>query len=289
MSSTRELTGTYGSYDPAGEMGRPDDELARLLRQVNLTWEREIEILSRQGLTDGANIAEWGCGPGYFGSRLLQSFPGCSVHGIELNPEFCRHAEANWRIFPDRATVTHGSVLSLPGELSNRFSFVLARYLFQHLSEPVKAASAMLEALRPGGVAAIIDIDEALWGCVVPQNEIFEHLYRRAGAVQASLGGDRMVGRKLLRIMSEAGYVAPSLHVFTVHSDEVGLAAFDFHLNPKRLLPAVQKGVLTIAEYCQALMAYHEFLANPKAYAIILGFVCVGRKEVCPIGYPFSP
>jgi len=49
------------------------------------------------------------------------------------------------------------------------FDFAIARFVLQHVGDPGIAAGEIRRLLRPGGVAAIIEVDMGLWGLVQPR------------------------------------------------------------------------------------------------------------------------
>ena len=161
-----------------------------------------------------------------------------------------------------------------------QFDFAIARLVFQHLADPVAAAKEVLRVLKPGGAVTILDIDAAFWGIVHPYVPELETIYRKARSLQARQGGDATIGRRMWRILATAGFQSPCLEAFVYHSDELGLEAFDPHVNPERFLPAVQDGLISFEEYSIAAMAYAQFRGSPDAFVLMAGLMARANKPV---------
>src|SRR5215468_1466714 len=65
------------SYDPARLRHGFDAEVARLRRQVELSWAVEHRRLLALGVSDGQRVLEPGCGAGFVTERLAACLP-CS-------------------------------------------------------------------------------------------------------------------------------------------------------------------------------------------------------------------
>lgn len=161
---------------------------------------------------------------------------------------------------------------------SESYDFAIARLIFQHLSQPIQAAQEIIRLLKPGGKLAIIDIDADLWGIAEPYLPELQRIYEKSALAQAKRGGNQFVGRCLWRILQASGYTRLRLEAFVYHSDELGLEPFISQMNPDRLLPAVQTGLISPAEFATAHNAYQHFLTSPNAYILMLGLIACGEK-----------
>jgi SAM-dependent methyltransferase len=108
------------------------------------------------------------------------------------------------------------------GMSENAFDFAIARFLYQHLPDPVAAARETLRLLKPGGKFVLVDVDDHLWGIADPPRPTDAALVERGIAAQAAQGGDRLVGRKLLRILRAAGFEDRELDLVVYSSDLAG-------------------------------------------------------------------
>jgi hypothetical protein len=132
--------------------------------------------------------------------------------------------------------------------------------------------------LRPGGVVVAIEVDGALWGLAQPSWPEVQAVQAKAWAAQAQRGGDRMVGRRLHRILAGAGFAAPELRLYAYHSDDLGLDAFAPLLDPASTLQqAVTDGAITLADYGIAVGAYQRFRSDPDAFVLLAGLLAFAR------------
>jgi len=249
-----------------------------LRAQADLSWAKEARALAQLGLRDGMSILEVGSGPGFVTERLLEALPHCTVTSVELDPVMCDVARSRLdQYLGDRLQIVQTSILytDLPDE---RFDFAFARYVFQHLSAPDLAASELFRLLKSGGRVVVVDIDDDLGGLVVPHIPAFTQMARRVRQVQAGAAGDRLIGRKLWRLLFEAGYVQLGLDVLAFHSDELGLHAFLPQYDPERYLAFILPGGLSADEWEQYRAAYARFLAEPDALIIQLIMLASGTK-----------
>ena len=271
-----------GSYDFRAEHRDPESEFRRLEAQALLSWEQEAQLLNRLGLRDRMSVLELGSGPGFVTERLLSLVPGGTVTAVELDAELSQLAERRLAgVGGERLRSVRASILEtgLPAE---SFDFAVARLVFQHLEAPSDAAREALRVLRPGGKLAVVEVDAALWGIVEPFTAGLQTIYERVARAQATRGGDRLIGRRLWRILKAAGYTNLRLEAFVYHSDELGIEPFAPQLDPDRLLPQVAEGLITLTEFAAVRAAYERFLASPDAYIMMLGFIACGEKAAAP-------
>jgi ubiquinone/menaquinone biosynthesis C-methylase UbiE len=221
-------------------------------------------------------VLELGCGPGFVTERLCAGWPASAVTAVDVDPEMLRRArqsaprDGRVRFLEADATAT-----GLPAQ---QYDFAIARYLFQHLPDPAAAAREALRVLKPGGTLAVIDVDALLWGIVDPVFPEIQAIYAKTGRAQAARGGDRLVGRRLWRILKSAGFTQLDLDAFVYHSDALGLSPFASQLDPDRLLPFVRDGSITEEELSRVRDAHRRFLEAPDPYLLMVGLVACGKR-----------
>jgi len=96
--------------------------------------------------------------------------------------------------------------------------------------------------------------------------------------VQAMRAGNRLVGRRLWRLLAEAGFEELALEVIAFHSDELGIEAFLPQFDPQRYRPFVVPGGLTQEEWDSYRAAYEEWRNAPDAYVLQLILLVSGRR-----------
>jgi methionine biosynthesis protein MetW len=136
--------------------------------------QTHLQVIS--WVTPGSRVLEAGCASGYIG-KLLTETKGCRVTGIELDPEAAREARQNG------LTVIEGSLeeARFRASVNERFDFVLATDVLEHLRDPALVLDDFKRWLAPGGRAIIAVPNVATWQI---RNQLFfrgDFEYRETG------------------------------------------------------------------------------------------------------------
>lgn len=265
-----------GSYDPAAMPGGLDGEVARLEHQAALAWPEERRLLAELGLGGPAlpgRVLELGCGPGSFTARLAELVPADRLTGVDHDPALLARARAR----VPGASFGEGSATALPFPDAS-FDAAVTRLVLQHLPDPAAAVAELARVVRPGGLVAAIDVDGGLWGVAEPFSPELAAAQGKVWRAQRGRGGDRMIGRRLYRLLAGAGLQQVALRPYAYHSDELGLAAFEPVLSPEALLPAVEDGTLSLAEYGAVVAGHERFRSDPDAFVLLVGLLAAGRR-----------
>jgi methionine biosynthesis protein MetW len=120
--------------------------LSRTHRQV-ISW-----------ITPGARVLELGCSSGYIG-RLLIDEKGCQVTGVEVDAAAAAEARTQG------LTVLEGSLEdpAFRQAITDRFDFVVAADVLEHLRDPAVVLDGFKRWLAPGGLAIIAVPNIATW------------------------------------------------------------------------------------------------------------------------------
>lgn len=266
--------GQARSYDPDRMHGGLEGEVARLEAQARLAWPHEARILCALGLGSARDVLEIGCGSGAYLERLSELATGAQLVGVEPDQRLRRLAGER----VTSARLLDGTAEALP-LADGSCQFAVARYVFQHLSDPERAAGEALRVLAPGGTLAAIEVDGELWGLAQPHFPEVQAAHQKAWLAQRDRGGDRTIGRRLWRIFKAAGFTDLSLQLFAYHSDELGLDAFAPLIDPSSLLPMVHAGVVGMVDYARAVHGYQRFRADPDAFVLLTGMIVSGAKQ----------
>ncbi len=262
-----------GSY-AFGEFDENQKELDRLKFQAGTARDLEQHILRRSGLKPGMQVLDLACGPGIISCELARMVEGGTVLGVDLSPallEEAKQAAASENVTNVR--FQQGDVYDLD-LAANSFDFVYARFLFQHLEQVEKAMQSVLRVLKPGGVLAIMDVDDD-WLTLHPEPDTFRSFTQRAAKAQAARGGDRFIGRKLGAYLADSGYTEVKVAVDTVTTGELGMQAFlDITTGFKHEQLADEDKQMGGKE--QDMI--YQLLKQPNAWGFGAVFIGTGRK-----------
>lgn len=191
-------------------------ELARLRAQAQQYWPKESAALVRHGLRPDARVLELGCGPGFLTELLLDLVPEGSVAAVDVDPDmvaFARERLAG----RERVEVVEGSATKVPFD-DDSFDAATARLLLQHLPDPSLALAELKRVLRPGGRVLVTDVDDAYGLLVEPEPSFVREFAGAMASRQRARGGDRHIGRRLPRLVRDAGFTDLRLEVIVLHS-----------------------------------------------------------------------
>ncbi len=266
------------SYDPASFHRDLSDELRRLRGQVELSWDRERRALSALGAENVSRIVELGSGPGFYTVRLRELFPGVSITCVDANPALIAAARGTLAAAPAGQVRFVEALADETGLADGSFDLAVARLLFQHLSDPAATAREMHRLLAPGGWAVVVDVDKALDFVIDPEPAGLHELMAGLAKSQAQRGGDRSVGRKLIRILRGAGFADLRFELLPLHSDELGKAAFADQLDPAPLRPLIQAGLLTPEQFAAIEAGTRTVLEDDRTFFWLTRVFAAGRK-----------
>jgi SAM-dependent methyltransferase len=269
---------TSGSYDLHALNRDATAEIQRLAAQARLGWDKESRTLCWLGLQDGMSLLELGSGPGFITAQLLELVTNSPVTCIELDSALLRQAEHYLRDKANhRVRFVEGSVMDTHLE-ANQFDVAYARFLFQHLPDPISAAKEIWRVLKPGGKLIIHDIDDALFGLFQPPLPEFAPVLEAFGQGQAARGGNRHIGRSLWSILNAAGFCTINVEVVATHSADGGVEPFLQHIHPDRMRSLVEGGLLSEEDLERFRAALAAFAVLPDAYTLWLSVMICGEK-----------
>jgi cyclopropane fatty-acyl-phospholipid synthase-like methyltransferase len=197
-----------GPYVIAG--GREGKERLDLLSDAMRATS--LELLANAGIEAGDRCLDVGCGGGHVTLDMARAVgPAGRVTGIDFDPHVLEFARA------DAKAAGIDNVEFLATDVANfaggPFSFVHARYLLSHVSEPERRLAGLKTLLAPQGRLAIEDIDMSGSFCHPPDaaQDRFQALYTEA--VRRG-GADANLGRRLPAIALAAGLREARWRVF---------------------------------------------------------------------------
>jgi hypothetical protein len=123
----------------------------------------------------------------------------------------------------------------------------------------------------------IYDVDDELDFVTDPAIPGLDAVLDRMRQVQAAQGGNRYIGRRMLRLLKAAGFEDLEMEAIAVNSETYGLDAFLHQFDPGRLTPLIQAGMLSQEEADQLIAQRTEFLASDP-FVLFVFLTAGGRK-----------
>ena len=251
--------------------GTDPPEQARLARLNDLINRRSLMEL---GLSGGERILEVGSGLGQFARDMARrAGPAARVLGIERSAAQIREAVRAARAAGEAARVEwrRGDALKLPlrrGEWGS-FDVAHARFLLEHVPDPLAVVRSMARAVRPGGRIVLEDDDHdvlRLW----PEPPGFTPLWRAYIRSFDRLGNDPAVGRRLVWLLHQAGAI-PERNTWIFFGSCSGSPDFAAYVeNATGVLLGARRtivggGFLPAGEFVAAVAAFGAWKLRPDA------------------------
>jgi SAM-dependent methyltransferase len=168
-------------------------------------WRPQQEpLLAPARLAAGLVVADYGCGPGHLAMELARRVgPGGHVHALDLNDEFVRRTRARAEAEGLAGRVTVHRIASdgiplPPGTLDR----VVCKNVLEYVDDPLATLASFRAALRPGGLAHVIDSDWALLAVEPLGEERTRELFAAARHAYRT----PEIGRRLHGLFRRAGF-----------------------------------------------------------------------------------
>jgi SAM-dependent methyltransferase len=228
--------------------------------------------LAAMRLSGGERILDVGSGLGQL-SRAMGKATGRRVVAIERSDEQRATAERLAREAgeADFADFRRGEAESLPltSEERGTFDVVHARFVLEHVRDPLAVVRQMAAAARPGGRIVLEDDDHDLMR-LAPEPEGFSALWSSYMRSYERLGCDPVVGRRLVTLLHRAG-IHPVRNRLISFGACAGAADFPLYAeNLRRILEqardiVVDGGLLAAGSFDAALGALPGWASLPDA------------------------
>ncbi|MFV2121703.1 methyltransferase domain-containing protein [Streptomyces sp. Act-28] len=215
-SGPAPATGYVHGYSPreGRRLGDQADTLARLLH-------------AGTAYPAGSRVLELGCGVGAQTAHLLRSSPRAHIVAVDRSEESLARARAHIAgLAPDARVEWHrADVFDLPFA-DAEFDHVFVCFVLEHLPDPRRALAGLRRVLRPGGTITVIEGDH---GSVFfhPDSTRARTVIDCQVRLQAAVGGDALLGRRLQPLLAGAGYDGVVVRPRTVYTDPTRPALVD--------------------------------------------------------------
>jgi SAM-dependent methyltransferase len=261
-------------------LGYRPAEQERLQRQAEDLAGEARWLFDRIGLLAGQRVVEIGCGPqGCLDLLAERVGPAGTVVGVERSEESVRCAR-QFAAGRDLANVEvihgDGRTTGLP---KGAFDLATARLVLVNVPHPEQIVGEMAALVRPGGVVALHEADWIAHFCEPPLaawNELLGLLdtYSRLNGI------DLFIGRKIPRMLREAGLVDvqvhPVIHVYPPgHGRRTILPDFAENLRDR----LIEQEIIGVTEFNDLLAALRRHIDDPQTLVVShLFFRAWGRR-----------
>ncbi|MEO1401983.1 MAG: methyltransferase domain-containing protein [Cyanobacteria bacterium J06635_1] len=213
---------SQGSYTfDTFQTKQQQQELTRLQRKTKILHALDQQAWHQANLSPGMHALDLGCGTGDLTFELAKTLCPGTVVGVDASAEMVNHAAAKQGHHQiDNVQFATGSAYDLAFPDAT-FDVVYARFLLQHLTEPIRALKEAYRVLKPGGRLCIIDVDDS-WFSLYPEPDVFKVFREQVVAIQQSQGGDPHIGRKLSPYCRQAGFKEVQTTVQILTTDDYG-------------------------------------------------------------------
>ncbi|MDT7727506.1 MAG: hypothetical protein QOI21_4082 [Actinomycetota bacterium] len=168
----------------------------------------------------GSRVLEVGCGVGAQTVHLVTANPGAHFVAVDVSEESLTRARALVAAHAPEANVEwfRADLFDLPFADAS-FDHLFVCFVLEHVPDPGQALIALRRVLRPGGSITVIEGDHG---------SAFFHpdsAYARAAIgcliqLQAAVGGDSLIGRRLQPLLADGGYREVVVRPRTVYVDQ---------------------------------------------------------------------
>ena len=283
----------HGPRTPPG-----DGAGSRYLHGTEPLEQRRLSILNDMlneaslrelALAGGEAILDVGCGLAQL-SRLMAhaAGPGGQVVGVERSPE--QIAEALRQAGADGeeglVELRLGEALELPLSPAEWGSFDVAhaRFLLEHVPDPLAVVRRMVAAVRPGGRIVLEDDNHEvmrLW----PEPPAFGPLWRGYIRAYDKLGNDPLVGHRLVELLHRAG-ATPVRNTWIFFGGCAGTASWEAVVeNLAGILKGAREtmistGILDPTSFDDGIVALRDWSRRPDAAMWFAISWAEGRRPV---------
>jgi SAM-dependent methyltransferase len=166
----------------------------------------------------GSRVLEAGCGVGAQTVQLVTRSPGIDLVSVDISEESLAQAKARVAAVGGEVEWHHGDLLDLPFA-DESFDHVFVCFVLEHLPNSHDALIYLKRLLRPGGTITVIEGDHES-AFFHPRSTAAQAVIDCLVDLQASAGGDALIGRRLQPLLKDAGYDAVRAWPCTVYADE---------------------------------------------------------------------
>ena len=153
----------------------------------------------------GSTVLEAGCGIGAQTCIMASNNPDISIVSVDISPESLKAAQKAISAAGIKNVIfKQGDIFDLPFDKES-FDHIFICFVLEHLSEPEKALLNLRDLLKPDGTITVIEGDHGS-AYYHPASEHAQRNIQCLIDIQARMGGDSLIGRRLYPLLVDVGF-----------------------------------------------------------------------------------
>lgn len=166
----------------------------------------------------GATVLEAGCGVGAQTVILAAKSPEARITALDVNQASLAQARARVGAAGfSNVTFQNGDLYALPFP-EHHFEHAFVCFVLEHLRDPLGALAGLRRVLKPGGTLTVIEGDHGS-SLFHPASAAAWRTIQCLIDLQAAMGGDSLVGRRLYPLLRDAGFDSVRVSPRFVYAD----------------------------------------------------------------------
>lgn len=181
--------------------GYTSQEVQRLQDQATTL----VDLLHADTSYPSGAVLEAGCGVGAQTVTLAAQSPNAHITSVDVSEASLAEArKAVDAMGLSNVTLQRADIFALPFS-SQSFDHVFLCFVLEHLARPVAALKALQRVLKPSGTITVIEGDHGS-AYFHPDSDYAKRAIQCQVTLQASAGGDALIGRRLYPLLREAEF-----------------------------------------------------------------------------------
>ena len=174
-----------------------------------------------------------------------------------------------------------GDAYHLPVDTASQ-DLTISRLVLQHLDRPADALQEMIRVTAPGGLIAVLDVDDDAKLSESEEPPALAKLNDATNRLQAASGGNRRIGRHLYRLFREAGLsniqvlAMPRIHLGTYYGRAPEIEQHQRDLYLSRRDEMIAQGFITASEFDAGIEVLAE-TSSRDDFGFATEFLAMGR------------
>jgi SAM-dependent methyltransferase len=166
----------------------------------------------------GAVVLEAGCGTGCQTKTLAAANPQARFVAMDRTAQSLDQAkQVALDLGLNNVEFRQGDIYSPP--FADRcFDHIFVCFVLEHLPDPKGGLCSLRRLLKPGGTITVIEGDHGSFYCH-PETAAARRTVECLTQLQAVLGGDALIGRRLFPLLGQAGFTRPRVEPRMVYVD----------------------------------------------------------------------